>query len=451
MARIKSGAFVGSPPRDVVADASIFRRWLRDAVGDTALVSDKATGENATTAIRHTGAGDGCQLRLPLAAQHIDVPIILEGSGVIVGEQDFYVLAVPVWVAEGERNRCRLTVTMKTPAGLTPKAEVRDTSWALDWGPFDGEQVDLVEEVADGAGRISREQTWSWDVPFVAEGLNYLCVKRPIRFISSDPDGRLINWTLHHLPPLGVGGVEGVPQAGGSAVVGDVYPASSTFTPSTDHDTYDEEVTVDGPLSSYVLTRLNRQINTLWEYVTGAKLPGNNAYQCATTWDNNRSSFTNEGLLDFPMAIVALGSMIAVTGKPGVNSYTAPTEGLLDWMCFPQTQTTTNANITSAVMVCPSFRTSPSALKCSVLIHTPNGAADAANWRFRVTSTAGTATAVAPVQIGTSNMHVATVAAVPFTQSLANTFNVQVAHSVGGGGAVTEEIEILGCVFYFEP
>lgn len=451
MARIKSGAFVGSPPRDVVADASIFRRWLRDAVGDTALVSDKVTGENATTAIRHTGAGDGCQLRLPLAAQHIDVPIILEGGGVIVGEQDFYVLAVPVWIAEGERNRCRLTVTMKTPAGLTPKAEVRDTSWALDWGPFDGEQVDLVEEVAEGAGRISREQTWSWDVPFVAEGLTYLCVKRPIRFLDSDPDGRLINWTLHHLPPLGVGGVEGVPQAGGSGVVGDVYPASSTFTPSTDHDTYDEEVTVDGPLSSYVLTKLNRQINTLWEYVTGAKLPGNNAYQCATTWDNNRSSFTKEGLLDLPMTIVALGSMIAVTGKPGVNSYTAPTEGLLDWVCFPQTQTTTNANVTSAVMVCPSFRTSPSALKCSVLIHTPNGAADAANWRFRVTSSAGTATAVAATQIGTSNLHVATVAAVPFTSSAANTLNLQVAHSVGGGGAVTEEIEILGCAFYFEP
>lgn len=451
MARIKSTTFVGSPPRDVVADASIYRRWLRDAVGDVALVSDKVTGENSTTAMRHTGAGDGCQLRLPLAAQHIDVPIILQGAGVVVDEQDFYVLAVPVWIAEGERNRCRLTVTMRTPAGLTPKAEVRDTSWALDWGPIDGEQVDLVEEVADGAGRVSREQTWSWDVPFVAEGLNYLCVKRPIRFADADPDGRLINWTLHHLPPLGVGGVEGVPQAGGSGVVGDVYPASSTFTPSTDHDTYDEEVPVDGPLSSYVLTRLNRQINTLWEYVTGAKLPGNNAYQCATTWDNNRSSFTNEGLLDFPMAIVALGSMIAVTGKPGVDSYTTPTEGLLDWVCFPSTHPTLNTGVAQMTMVCPSFSTGTSALKCSVLIHTPNGAADAANWRFRVNSSAGAASGVAPVQIGSSNMHVATITAVPFTASSPNTFTLQVLHTTGGNVPVTQEIEILGCAFYFEP
>jgi len=448
MARIKSTSFVGSPPRDVVADASIFRRWLRDAVGDTALVSDKVTGENTTTAIRHTGAGDGCQLRLPLAAQHIDVPIILEGGGVTVEEQEFYIIAVPVWVAEGEAGPYRLTVTAPTSRGNTAtlKAEVRDSSWNVSYGPYPGTYEDDGGTVTVN-GPVRETATW---LVTLGEGLQYLCVSRTCYFADADPFAHLVCWSLDHDRSFS-GERNGVPQAGGSSVVGDVYPASSTFTPSTDHDTYDEEVTVDGPLSSYVLTRLNRQLNTLWEYVTGAKLPGNNAYQCATTWDNNRSSFANDGLLDFPMAVVALGSMIAVTGKPGVNSYTAPTEGLLDWVCFPQTQTTTNANVTSATMVCPSFATGTSALKCSVLLHTPNGAADAANWRFRVSSSAGTATAVAPVQIGTSNMHIATVTAVPFTASSTNTLNVQVAHSVGGGGAVTEEIEILGCAFYFEP
>ena len=49
MARIKSTSPVGSPPRDVVADASILSRWMRAAAGDA----------DAVRVIRHGQSGCG--------------------------------------------------------------------------------------------------------------------------------------------------------------------------------------------------------------------------------------------------------------------------------------------------------------------------------------------------------------------------------------------------------
>ena len=116
MARVKNASFIGAPPRTVVVDASISEDWLRNAVGDTALVSDLSTGENGETPITHTGTGDGCPLRLPLAAQHLDRSLILVGS--TVAEDDFYILAVPWFVPAGEANIYRLTADIRTPAGV---------------------------------------------------------------------------------------------------------------------------------------------------------------------------------------------------------------------------------------------------------------------------------------------------------------------------------------------
>ncbi len=87
MARLRSATPVGVPPRDTSPDASIFRRWLATSAGDVALASDLATGANSTTPIDHSGAPLGCQLRMPLAAQHI---------GRIVGNVLFNIIVVPL-------------------------------------------------------------------------------------------------------------------------------------------------------------------------------------------------------------------------------------------------------------------------------------------------------------------------------------------------------------------
>ena len=449
MARIKNATFQGAVPRSVVADASIRQDWLANVAGDVAKVSDLATGENSETPITHTGNGDGCPLRLPLAAQHLDRSLIIYGSS--IAEDDFYVLAVPIFVGAGEANIYRLDVDMRTLAGAIVTLEVRDSTGATVSGPTPGEAIDTDDDLP-GASRVSRAQRFRWDFQVVSSGVFYLLVKRPCYFIDADPDARLVSWTLDHVRPT-AGEDNGITAGNGGTAVSDPYEAHATFTPSTDHDTYDEEVAIDGPLSAYVLTRINRQLNTLWEYITGAVIPGNATYQCSTTWDNNRSSFTAEGLLDFPVAVVALGACHGDTGKPAVGDYTdsTPSDGLIGWTTHPLSESATNDNVTSLLVTLPSFRTSSSDLKCMVLVHAPNGAASAADWRFRVNNgtTASSSSAVALVQVGTSNFLVATITGVPFSASADNLLNIQIAHNAAGAGV--DQLDILGACIYFDP
>jgi hypothetical protein len=125
---------------------------------------------------------------------------------------------------------------------------------------------------------------------------------------------------------------------------------------------------------------------------------------------------------------------------------------MIDWSLHPVSRSVTNDSFANAVMVCPSFSTSSSALKCAVLIHSPSGVASGAlNWRFRVNSTAGNSAAVAAVQIGSSNLLLATITAVPFTASAENLFNVQIANTGSGALAGTDQIDICGVCFYFDP
>jgi hypothetical protein len=260
-----------------------------------------------------------------------------------------------------------------------------------------------------------------------------------------------VSWTLDHDRTY-AGDTNGLTVGDGGTAITDPYKAHSTFTPSTDHDTFDEEVVDSGPLSAYVLTRINRQLNTLWEYITGAKIPGNAAYQCSTTWDNNRASFTGEGRLDFPMAIGAIGACHGDTGKPACGDYTTltPTDGPLDWLVHPVSRSTTNDNFANLIMQMPSFSTSSSALKCVVLVHSPSGAGNAANWRFRVNTTGGTSSAVAATQIGSTNFLAASITSIPFTASSTDNVNLQIANTAPGALS-GETLDILGAVLYFDP
>jgi hypothetical protein len=454
MARIKNTSFVGAAPRTVVADASITQGWLANAVGDTALVSDKCTGENGETPITHTGAGDGCPLRLPLAAQHLDRSLTLVGT--TVAEDDFYILAVPVFVPTGEGGQYRLTVDVSPYRSDAVTAEVLSSAGTVDWGPYPGSReavagVVVASEVAAvGVGsRLGESVRWSVTL---GVGTSYILVKRLCYFGDTDPNATLFSWSLDHDRTY-AGDANGLSAGHGGTAITDPYKTNaSTFTPSTDHDTYDEEVTVNGPLSAYVLTRLNRQLNALWERITGALIPGNFDYQTTTTWDNNRSSFTAEGLLDFPMTIVALGACNADSSKPSVGDYTdlTPSDGLIDWTMHPTTRTMSWGFLTTLAVQCPSFSASSSTLKAKVLINVGSGKTSA-NWRFRGNSAAGASSDVAAVQIGSSNFFVASITAIPFTASADNLLSIEISNTATTAGLGTEEIDVLGVVLYYEP
>ena len=205
---------------------------------------------------------------------------------------------------------------------------------------------------------------------------------------------------------------------------------------------------VDGPLDAYMTSRANINMNTLWEWMTGSKVPGNLAFTNLTTRNNNRVSFTAEPQLDLPIACLALGGASADTAvvKYPVSPFTiAPTAGLLWWTRYPTTQPDVGAKsmVASLPLQMPSFDDVTSNLKCTMLVQAPNSDV-LTSWRLSVTGS----TAVAFVQIGTSDYYVATATAIPFVASTVVTHTVNLHHT--SPGALADDLVVLGVCFYFE-
>jgi hypothetical protein len=72
-----------------------------------------------------------------------------------------------------------------------------------------------------------------------------------------------------------------------------------------------------------------------------------------------------------------------------------------------------------------------------------------ADWRFNVTTGAGSATEVAPVQLAGTQFWRATVTGIPFNPSATDDVDVTIRHATGG--AFSRHVYLLGACFYFEP
>jgi hypothetical protein len=469
MARVVSTPFQGVPPRDVLADASIYQRVIRRALGELAEIKDRLTGENGNAVtIDHSGSGRGCPLGLAIANQTMDARIDLTDTGAAL-DADFYIIAVPVFVAAGEGQSWTLEVDvtdgMSRVVGNTADsdvyAEVRDASWALNLGPVAGRRsigsdISATRPINDGsapprvisdeaqAGQLTELPMWSWNITLGA-GLQYVLVKRYCAIEERDPNARLAGWRLfpdrRYADRPGVDDV--VPTIAGSQ-----YPAATTFVPGTWTEFWDSQIEIEGPLDAYVTSRANRNINTLWEWMTGSKIPGNLDFIVASTRNNNRVSFTAEPQLDLPIACLALGGTSVDTSivKFPVSPFTiTPTSGLLWWTRYPTTQPGAGAKsmVASAHLQMPSFDDVTSNLKCTMLVTAPDSDS-LAGWRLSVTGS----TAVAFTQLGTSDYWIATATAIPYAASTIVSHTVNLHHTTIG--ALTAELVCLGVCFYFE-
>lgn len=447
MGRIKNATFKGSPTRDVVKDASIFEKWMLNVAGDLAKLADLVTGENTETPIDHTGNGLGALLKMPLAAQHIAADITLLAG---TTEEDYYILAVPVFVPEGEGQAYRLTMSVDAFAAEDIFVEVRDAAWALDFGPVAGSRtvvdVGRPRTVSDEEGvRPPRREraVHEWYVT-LGNGLQYLLVKRMSRTADTDAQARLLWWTLDHDRSY-AGESNGLVLTGSDDAGSRYRVNAASYQPSNQHNTYDEEVNIEGPLSAYVLTRINREINALWERITGAKIPGNREYQTTTTWDHDRAKFASEGLIDFPLTIIALGSAVADGNKAPISPVSAsPTSGMTGWARLPTTQTGTLTVATIQIHL-PDFGPSTSTLKADVLFFLPS--APGGTWQARVSPTSGASAWVSLTQIGTSPYYHATITAIPYVAG-SELLSIQMQHL--SGGALSDVVAVLGAAFYFE-
>jgi hypothetical protein len=443
MARLRSTTPVGVPPRDTSPDASIFRRWLATSAGDVALASDLATGANSTTPIDHSGAPLGCQLRMPLAAQHIG-RIIGNVSG---SDGNYYILAVPVFVRAGETGYYRLVVDV-TPFGDDPVTlEVRNTSWTVTVNPTPGEREAAPPPVADGLRSATPSNvSVSWTFLLATTGIHYILVKRFMRDI--DTGATLFRWALDH--QRGSAGNSNGILVDGTAVQGSPYGALASYAPANVLEFYDEEVAVDGPLSAWVTSRLNRKVNALWEYVTGGSLPGNVARQISNTWDNNRATWTSEALLEFPITCVALGASTDIA-----NPKTPDLSQLSGWIRYPNKHATAFSSFCGVIVQMPNFRISTSDLRVEVLMDTSSDttALDGTpGYRFDVLVDGVTASAeVEPVRLAAAPARWwrATITGIPFTAGVTNQFDVRIRHTTGG--ALGKPVQITGVCVYFDP
>jgi hypothetical protein len=436
MVRKKNSTFQGVPSVDVARDASIFARTIANTAGDLALVLDKITGENGQAPVDHSGtAGLGCPLGLPLTNQTLNKSITLAAatSGAALGL--YAVLVVPVYREPGVLLY-RLDVDFSNVADTF--FEIRDSSWAV------SEAKEMRQTGPTGDGVIY--DTGSILLP---SGWSYIVVYREL---SKDLFDVIRQWRI--FPIYSAAASTGaLPPT--NTTTGSPYAASSTFTPSVmsanDIDT-DMPTAIYG-LDAYVLTRINRMINTAWEYVTGAKIPGNNAYQCTTTWDNSRASFTAEGLPVFPMFSTATSCVHrdAVIGAVknnflGALGTAAPTVGPTGWVRYPTAQA---ASITFARTrgYTPKFLNgATSKLACRVLAYDYDHGGSLGAWSATAQTAAGSKTS-AFSQIGATRWWVAEMTAIPFLQETRSNFNILLSHTTPG--VLADEIIVTGYTLAF--
>jgi hypothetical protein len=375
---------------------------------------------------------------MPLAAQHIG-RIVGNVSG---ADGNYYILAVPVFVRAGETGYYRLVVDV-TPFGDDPVTlEVRNTSWTVTVNPTPGEREAAPPPVADGLRSATPSNvSVSWTFLLATTGIHYILVKRFMRDI--DTGATLFRWALDH--QRGSAGNSNGILVDGTAVQGSPYGALASYAPANVLEFYDEEVVTDGPLSAWVTSRLNRKINAIWEYVTGGTVPGNFARQISNTWNNNRTTWSAEALLEFPITSIAVGASADIA-SPKTPSLTQ----LSGWIRYPDKHATTASVFSGTILQMPGFRTSPSDLRVEVLMEAPNNDT-LADWRFdAIVSGLAAATEVAPTQIGGSRWWRAQITGIPFTAAATNQLDVRIRH-VGPSGALTKLVQMTGFCVYFDP
>jgi len=436
MARKKNSTFVGSPMADVDVDSLIYKRWIEAAVGDTALVQDKLTGLNGeTNTIVHTGAaGRGCVLGIPLVNQALHKKFTFTGSGKAIG--DTRVLCTAFFVPLGETQiSIDIVAFSETPC----KISVYDTSYTLIDSVDANMASTTVLSVTPGALHIFEVRVNTDDL-----FLNLYATETTIFSVC-----------IHF------------GRVGGSQPA--ILPASSPLngqSPQTSADAvfkidFDSQLFASQmPVSGRTATLLNRQQNSLLEFLTGWP-SGNAAYAQidSGTSDPATSRFhaatragtdlAAEGELQFPLLCAFLGSAMT-DGTFAVNAAQPPTSGLLEFYA-PWVLTTAalpqNAFVQRIKM--PDFQTASSRLK-AVAIGTKGPSWDAAKpWQATFSCGGAGVTSTFTDVGGGSNLVIATASAIAFTGD-ANA-NCVVALTRAAGARAIEEFALLGVAFYFAP
>jgi hypothetical protein len=420
MARIKNLTPLGSPPRDVARDTSIFHRWLKNAVGDAALASDKMTGLNGELdTINHTGNGRGCPMTLPPVSTACDIDL----TSTLLKE--YYVWAAPIYIPPSSSASDDYVVQADIVRNGTVRSysvEVRSFAWALlQAGELDREGVEethnLILSLAPG-----------WQVLLIRATLPITASNAErIRGVRVYRKGRAFRDPNNGFSPLSTSGTAQV----------NVYPVPATLSSSL--LTFDDvQVEENGPMDGYVLTRLNRGMNALWEYVTGAPVPGHNVRTMPTTVDNNTAPA--------PSLAMPMGSWGTSCVNADGTDKVVP--GVAGFARYPTAEFAALTTISQVRLQFPSFLFATNPLKCRVLIW-EKSAGTATNWRFNTSTAAGFSSVVAVTMIGATGFGYVDIVNGNYTTGSGQTLSLQISHAAPG--VFSDEIYLVGWSVAFDP
>lgn len=428
MARLKNATFVGSPPRDVARDAPVLTRWLTNAASDAALTYDKMTGLNGeANTINHTGSGRGCPLSMPIVNQGLDAQLASSA-----GAGDYYIWGAPIFIGPGgpayEAYMAEVDIFHSGP-WFPISCEVRSTAWVLsDAGALDGGSNDRFarfKHTLRGSETISAQLALS-------PGWQYLLIRATIPANTTLDASRLRGVRCYPMR-ASTGESNGIAPLDITSASANPYPVPAALSSWTDIDS--GQVADDGPLDAWVLTKTNRNLSALWEYVTGAPVPGNAFTTMANTVDN--TSPAAEPLLAMPMGSWGTGAADALASKPS------------DLTLFERRPTTQagSLNISRTWVQFPVFSSANNPGHIRVLITGLSGTPT--NWRVTATTAAGSSSTVALTLIS-AGWYTALITNLPYTSSVGQFVALALSHATGGA-VVNEPIYLVGWSLAFDP
>jgi hypothetical protein len=462
MARKKNGSFVGASMLDVDVDALTYKHTIANAIGDTARIFDRITGQNGHSAvdtINHDGtAGRGSLLGVPIAGQYIGrfLAVTSPSGGKDGSLGATWLVAVPVWIPPGE-SEFTVEIVGINLEGLRLKAYWKTSAWA---------QVgDQAEVTLDNRGRLGDEDS-SWRASFTglnagATGLlRYLFVEGSTLSMGSRAFFR--SWGLYRRRNSVAAAVAARRT---SNLFGVTVPGAAEGLANLPFDAalFVNREAYHGYLTAYE----NRNQNALEEYITGWPCGGNKDYahvdhDGAAAPDasdparsrfmaHTRSLYANEPEIPFPLWCESFGAF-KTDGGLVVDAVQPPTLGMLGWYAPWPDAGTPARTMRRLSMQYPDFQAAASRLKFACLVG--SDAALITDWDASVVAST-TVTAPFVALTGTpvaSTLAVATGSALGFTGDQQAQLQLQLVktRAVGPARAI-KSIALLGWCLYYEP
>jgi hypothetical protein len=441
MTRTRNSAFGGTTPPDVDVDVPSYTSIVREIVQDANLLYDKMTGSNGIASDQiiakngYVASGTvktGPPTRRPVMNQTLLPTRFADDtqSSVSLAESDYdlyggraYIIAVPFWVPLGETDFW-IDLSMVDPFGSDPEYEVRDSSWAL-------HQEGILTKAVAGFD----PEVWQGVIQFATPGQYYLLIRATIGW-----EGNYLRHVRVYPKRTRSGAGSQYPTASYNP-----FPIGTTNGSAAAFETiHDEMIADNAPVAGWIMTTLNRNVNWLLEFVTGAPAPGNSE----TILSNSRHMrhkadvFADEGQIELVVMTEALGS-VTIDRRFPINA--AGTRGCLSYPpIIPLFYNTTKRTFHLWTGVLPNFSVANS-LRCRVLAVWENKG-DITQWSLGVNGSATTAFA----QIGTSGFYVAEVSGISYTGETNNDLDLELVRTATGAGQ-HGEIAILGYQLYFKP